>query len=98
MLRPHPTHSLLVNALIACFGNGRPEVRAHAQSALVDLVRIVGADDAFAALMAAARTATNAHVRESVLRFFALAVDALGAGAVVAFGVFLPCAIEVPRP
>ncbi len=31
----------------------------------------------------------------SVLRFFALAVDALGAGGVVAFGTFLPCVIEV---
>ena len=60
--------SLLVNALIACFGNGRPEVRAHSQTALVDLVCILGADDAFGALMNAARTATNAHVRESGTR------------------------------
>jgi vesicle coat complex subunit len=46
-------------------------------------------------LINAAKTSANARIRESVLRFFTLAVDHLSALGVIPFGYFLPVVIEL---
>ena len=81
------------NAVIICFGNGKVEIREQAQLALLDLMRVSNVDEMFELVVAAAKH-SNAHIRESMIRFIALAVRELSSFHELSFGALLPVVVD----
>jgi hypothetical protein len=88
-----PVLNQVCNSVIICFGNGKVEIREQAQLALLDLIHASNVDEVFEFVVAAAKH-SNAHIRESVIRFIALAVRELSALHELSFAELLPVVVE----